>query len=347
MKKTELWPVFGLAAALAVQPVGAAERLARAAADTLSGAEQEERPNILLFLVDDMGWQDTSEPFWKDTTPLNRIYRTPNMERMARQGVKFTEMYASPVSSPSRVSLLTGMTPAAHRVTNWTLYRDRGPDPESPLVEWPAWNVNGIAAQPGVPRTTHVTPLPELLRGAGYRTILVGKAHFGAIGTPAADPCTLGFEVNVAGHAGGGVASYLGEKNFGNRPGADSQPPQAVPGLESYWGEDIFLTEALTREAERQIDTALMLGRPFFLYMSHYAVHVPFDRDARYYQKYVDRGMEPTEAAYAALIEGMDRSLGDLRDYLRERGVERNTICLLYTSPSPRDGATSRMPSSA
>ncbi len=331
MKKTELWPVFGLAAALAVQPVGAAERLARAAADTLSGAEQEERPNILLFLVDDMGWQDTSEPFWKDTTPLNRIYRTPNMERMARQGMKFTEMYASPVSSPSRVSLLTGMTPAAHRVTNWTLYRDRGPDPESPLVEWPAWNVNGIAAQPGVPRTTHVTPLPELLRGAGYRTILVGKAHFGAIGTPAADPCTLGFEVNVAGHAGGGVASYLGEKNFGNRPGADSQPPQAVPGLESYWGEDIFLTEALTREAERQIDTALMLGRPFFLYMSHYAVHVPFDRDARYYQKYVDRGMEPTEAAYAALIEGMDRSLGDLRDYLRERGVERNTIVIFLS----------------
>lgn len=95
MKKTELWPVFGLAAALAVQPVGAAERLARAAADTLSGAEQEERPNILLFLVDDMGWQDTSEPFWKDTTPLNRIYRTPNMERMARQGVIETMLAAS------------------------------------------------------------------------------------------------------------------------------------------------------------------------------------------------------------------------------------------------------------
>ena len=294
-------------------------------------ARQGDKPNILLFLVDDMGWQDTSVPFWHDTTELNRRYRTPQMERMARNALKFTNAYASAVSSPSRVSLMTGMNPAAHRVTNWTLYKDRGPDPESPLLRWPEWNVNGIAATPGMPRTTYATMLPELLREAGYRTILVGKAHFGAMETPGADPLTLGFDVNIAGHAAGGLASYLGENNFGNRPGEEHQSPFAVPGLEKYWGEDIFVTEALTREAKKQIDTALWLDQPFFLYMSHYAVHVPLDRDMRFYAKYEEAGLDPREAAYAALVEGMDKSLGDLRDYLKEKGVDRNTVVVFLS----------------
>ena len=294
-------------------------------------ARQGDKPNILLFLVDDMGWQDTSVPFWHDTTELNRRYRTPQMERMARNALKFTNAYASAVSSPSRVSLMTGMNPAAHRVTNWTLYKDRGPDPESPLLRWPEWNVNGIAATPGMPRTTYATMLPELLREAGYRTILVGKAHFGAMETPGADPLTLGFDINVAGHAAGGLASYLGENNFGNRPGEEQQSPFAVPGLEKYWGEDIFVTEALTREAKKQIDTALWLDQPFFLYMSHYAVHVPIDRDMRFYQSYVDRGYSPKEAAYASLVEGMDKSLGDILDWLDKTGEADNTIVIFMS----------------
>lgn len=73
------------------------------------------RPNIIFFLVDDMGWQDTSVPFWKDTTDLNRKYHTPNMERLAAIGTKFTDAYACPVSSPSRISLMTGTNVAQHR----------------------------------------------------------------------------------------------------------------------------------------------------------------------------------------------------------------------------------------
>lgn len=289
---------------------------------------QGDRPNVLIFLVDDLGWQDTSEPFWKDTTPLNRTYRTPNMERLARESMKFTQAYGASVSSPSRVSLMTGMSAAAHRVTNWTLRKDQMPDPQSETLQWPEWSMNGISATPGIQHTTHVTPLPQLLKDNGYRTILVGKAHFGAIGTPGADPTTLGFDTNIAGHAAGGLASYLGERNFGNTPGAKEQSPFAVPGLEPYWGQDIFVTEALTLEARKQIDTALLKDQPFFLYMSHYAVHVPLDRDPRYYQKYADLGMDPREAAYAALIEGMDKSLGDLRNYLKEKGIDQNTIVI-------------------
>lgn len=84
-------------------------------------AQRTEQPNIILFLVDDMGWQETSVPFHLEETALNHRYRTPNMERMARLGVKFTQAYACAISSPSRCSLMTGMNAARHRVTNWTL----------------------------------------------------------------------------------------------------------------------------------------------------------------------------------------------------------------------------------
>lgn len=78
----------------------------------------DKQPNIILFLVDDMGWQETSVPFWSEKTPLNERYRTPNMERLADRGVKFTQAYACAISSPSRCSLMTGMNAARHKVTN-------------------------------------------------------------------------------------------------------------------------------------------------------------------------------------------------------------------------------------
>src|SRR6478609_1808472 len=102
------------------------------AAQPASPEKPAEQPNIILFLVDDMGWQDTSVPFWTETTPLNRKYHTPNMEKLAAGGKKFTQAYAAPVCSPSRVSLMTGMSAARHRVTNWTKDRDRAVDGANP-----------------------------------------------------------------------------------------------------------------------------------------------------------------------------------------------------------------------
>jgi len=81
-------------------------------------------PNIIFFLVDDLGWQDVSEPFWDKKTPLNEKYNTPNVELLADEGMKFTNAYASCVCSPTRVSGLTGMNAARHRVTNWTLRKN-------------------------------------------------------------------------------------------------------------------------------------------------------------------------------------------------------------------------------
>lgn len=295
-----------------------------------TSAKTDNRPNILLFLVDDMGWQDTSLPFWNETTPLNRLYETPNMERLANRGVKFTSAYACSVSSPTRVSLFTGMNAARHRVTNWTLQKNRSTDAKDNELQYPAWNVNGFSPEQNTENTCYAKPLSQLLHDNGYYTIHCGKAHFGAIGTPAADPANIGFDVNIAGHAGGGLASYLGEQNYGNRTDGKPSSPFAVPGLAKYHGTDVFVTEALTREAMSALD-ARNKQQPFFLYMAHYAVHIPLDIDKRYHQKYLDKGMDSKEAAYAGLIEGMDKSLGDLMDYLDKNNLTENTVVMFMS----------------
>jgi arylsulfatase A-like enzyme/lysophospholipase L1-like esterase len=290
------------------------------------------KPNIIFFLVDDMGWQETSVPFHSEITALNRRYRTPNMERLAAQGMMFTQAYASAVCSPTRVSALTGMNVARHRVTNWTLRKDRSPDNPSKLIQPPDWNLNGICIDAGIARTMQVTPLPMLLREAGYRTIHVGKAHFGAKDTPGENPLHLGFDVNIAGHCAGGPGSYWGEKNFS--AAWRTNPPDLiwdVPGLDAYHGKNIYLTEALTREAIKAVESAVADRQPFYLYMSHYAVHAPWEKDDRFYQKYMDVGLTPFEATLASMIEGMDKSLGDLMATLDRLGVADNTIILFMS----------------
>lgn len=304
---------------------------------------QVSHPNIVLFLVDDMGWQDTSVPFWDQETPFNRMFHTPNMERLAQQGVKFTSAYACSISSPTRISLFTGMNAARHRVTNWTLHRNQEVDSKHKVLDYPQWNVNGLSPTTGVERTCHALPLAQALKDGRYYTIHCGKAHFGAIGTPGENPLNLGFDVNIAGHACGGPGSYLGEDNYGDFPGKEKNI-WAVPGLEKYHGTDVFLTEALTREAIAHLDNRDK-KKPFFLYMSHYAVHVPVKADKRFYQKYLDRGLDKRDAAYATLVEGMDKSLGDLMDYLQQNKLSDNTIIIfmsdnggLSVEPSVRSG---------
>ncbi len=287
------------------------------------------KPNIIVFMVDDMGWQDTSVPFWKEKTPFNEIYHTPNMERLADEGMKFTQAYATPVCTPTRVSLISGMNAARHRVTNWTLRRNTSMVKPPKGLQMPKWNLNGAQPTDSIERSVHITPLPQLLKDNGYLTIHTGKAHFGALSTPGADPTNLGFNINIAGHAAGAPGSYYGTKSFKNT--RRKEAIWDVPGLEKYHGKDIFLTEALTREAILAMDKAVDNNIPFYLYMAHYAVHTPIQGDSRFEQKYLEMGLDSIEAKYASMVEGMDKSLGDLMDHLDKREISDNTIILFIS----------------
>ena len=243
----------------------------------------DKRPNIILFMVDDMGWQDTSLPFWTEKTYYNSVYETPNMERLAKQGMMFTQAYACPLSSATRC--------------NWTLEKNKTTDRSSETVQLPDWNYNGVSQVPGTNNTYVGTSFVELLRRSGYHTIHCGKAHFGAIDTPGENPTHWGFEVNIAGHAAGGLASYLSELNYGHTKDGKPYSLMAIPGLEDYWGTGTFVTEALTQEAIKALDKAKKYNQPFYLYMAHYAIHIPIDKDMRFFPKYVRKGLTDKEAA--------------------------------------------------
>lgn len=292
----------------------------------IKSIEEVQKPNIVLFLVDDMGWQDTSVPFWTQKTAFNKRYKTPNMERLAAQGMKFTQAYATPICSPTRISLLTGMNAARHRVTNWTLHKNTATDAKDSILSFPRWNVNGLSPKNNIENTVYATPLPQILKDNGYFTLHSGKAHFGAIGTQGENPLNLGFTINIGGHASGAPQSYLGTENFGNLP--DKESVWAVPNLEKYYGKDIFLSEALTQEALRILDTVVG-KKPFFLYMAHYAVHIPIQADKRYLNNYAD--LDPTEAKYSSMVEGVDKSLGDIMNFLEKKGIADNTIILFMS----------------
>jgi|GEM_PF-70545 len=270
-------------------------------------------PNIVVFLVDDMGLMDTSVPFVAGDDgepvrhPLNDWYRTPSMERLAAQGIRFSSFYSHTVCSPSRVSIMTGQNSARHHTTNWIAPTKNNGGPNGP----PKWGWTGLV--------NGQLTLPAMLKQSGYTAIHIGKAHFGPVGSEGAEPRNLGFDVNVGGTAAGQPGSYYGKKNYARGSFHD------VPHLEKYHGSDTFLSEALTIEAKAEIDQVLATDQPFFLHMSHYAVHAPFHSDPRFAANYT-AGKKKHAQAFATLIEGMDKSLGDLLDHLQAKGVAENTL---------------------
>lgn len=278
------------------------------------------RPNIIVFLADDLGWQDVSVPLWSEETVRNRRYRTPNLMRLAQEGMKFTNAYAAAsVCTPTRVAFITGRTPAETHITTWTEQRDKDNSGRDPMLP-PDWNLNGFSPVAGVPRIFTGPMLPKLLQEAGYKTIHIGKAHWGAQGTPGADPKNLGFDVNVGGSHAGEPGNYGGQANY-----ASPAKVRDVPHLEAYHGTETFLTEALTIEANKAVDGAVAEKRPFFLHMAHFAVHTPLRIDPRFRSNYKEL-VQARRVAYATMIEGLDKSLGDIMANLSRHGIADNTL---------------------
>jgi len=277
-------------------------------------------PNIIVFLVDDMGVTDTSVPFIYDgggnpvTYNLNHFYVTPNMETLASMGMKFTQAYATPACTSTRVSLMTGFNTLRHGVCmQVNPVGVIAPNAVSPFTTTHStpndWKRTGMDA------TDAATSMPKVLSDAGYRSIFSGKGHFGSSGSFAADPLAVGFDVNRGGSHRGAPSSYTG--NYGNN----------LPNLDAYENTGTFLTDALTQALNEEIEDAVNDGVPFFAYMSHYAVHSPFTTDPNATGDY-SSGVSRSHRSFATMIEGMDQSLGDILTKLDELGIAENTLII-------------------
>lgn len=278
-------------------------------------------PNIVLVLIDDYGWADTG-------CYGSTYHRTPNIDGLARRGMRFTDAYAAaPVCSPTRAALMTGQHPARLHLTDWLPGR---PDrPEQKLMR------PMIRQELPLEETT----LAEALKTVGYVTGHIGKWHLGGKGF---EPERQGFDVNIAGDHTGTPRSYFApyENRDEKMPGLEAAPP----------GE--YLPDRLTTEAERFIEQNQ--SKPFFLYLPHYTVHIPMKAKAELIAKY--RGLPaPMQGqknpVYAAMVESMDESIGRLVRKLEETGVFENTVFIftsdnggLATPEGPDTPATTNAP---
>ena len=278
-------------------------------------AQNDNPPNVILFMVDDFGWTD-----WQYDEELNptgsTLYETPNMLRLARRGTNFTDAYsANAVCSPSRAAVMTGKDPARMRITDWI----PGGNWQHPTLEDPSdWDVT---------LNDDEVTLPEALRENGYDTAFIGKWHLGTHNSEAADPLQNGFDLNIGGgHRGNPGNFFAGDDRSFNLPGmgTDYEPSDYLPDILS--GAAIrYLQE---RDASEDSD-------PFFLYMSHYAVHTPIQAPAttvRHYQLKLDAGGdfgEHDNATYAAMVHHVDLALGVLMDELEAQGELDNTVIIL------------------
>ncbi len=300
-------------------------------ANAAANVHHPDRPNIVFFLVDDLGWQDTSVAMWNKPTLFQKHFRTPNVQRLAEQGIRFSHAYSCAVCSPTRTSIMTGQNAARHQVTNWTFDAEHETSGRTNRLLPPAqWKRQGL--QPD-----QVT-LPMLLKTVGYRTIHCGKAHWGALRTKGSDPTHLGFDINIAGHHAGAPGSYQGSDDYGNRSEDPGRKRWAVPGLEKYHGTETHLTDALALEACSAIQSAVDRAQPFFLYMAPYAVHTPIQQHPRFIENYLGKNYPGTdiaipkaEARYASMVEGFDDALGRILDQLELSGVADNTL-IIFTS---------------
>lgn len=268
--------------------------LSLVAGASLGRAAAQKRPNIIFFLVDDLGWSDFG-------CYGNRVYETPNIDQFAGESLRFTNAYAAcPVCSPTRASIMTGKYPPRVGLTDWI--PGMKPRPNSRLTTPP------VPEQLALEETT----IPEYLKPLGYRTASIGKWHLGGAGF---GPLNQGFDVNIAGNHMGNPGRYFGPFNFPNLQGGTSND---------------YITEKLSDAADEFIESCA--GKtPFFLYFAEYAVHTPLQarKEAieKYRRKFGDKDFP--NATYAAMVESVDIALGRVRMKLRDLRIEKDTIILL------------------
>ena len=281
------------------------------------------RPNVIIFLVDDMGWMDT-------TVNGSKYYETPSMERLARKAMKFTSAYTTPLCSPSRACILTGKaslhhgitTPAGHVEPKKREIADKAP-PNKPFI---------------YPHTqTYLEPseytLAEALRDAGYRTAHLGKWHLGL--TQPYWPEQQGFDVAFHAEPSAGPASYFSPYGV---------IPTGTPGGKTHVGTITdgppgeYIADRLTDEAIKFIESSK--DKPFFLNFWHYNVHGPWGFKTNYAEAFMGK-KDPLgkqgNPIMASMLKSMDESLGRLMDKLDELKIADNTIIIFFSDNGGND----------
>lgn len=273
------------------------------------------RPNVIFVLIDDLGWTDFA-CFGSD------LYQTPQLDRLAEEGMKFTAAYsACTVCSPSRAAFLTGKYPARLHITDWI----PGQMPANPKMLVPDW-------------TKHLpydeVTIAELFKQAGYNTASIGKWH---LGDEQYYPEKHGFDINIAGTHRPEPPSYIA-------PYKSPKVPEGIPTLpDGPDGE--YITDRLAEEAVQFMTRSK--DKPFFLYLPHFAVHLPIQGRPDLFEKYkaVKRaGLRHQNAGYAAMVESVDMSIGRIRQALADLKIADRTILIVTSDNGGRVPTTSNVP---
>ncbi len=266
--------------------------------------------NVVFILIDDLGWRDLG-------CYGSTYYPTPNIDRLASEGMKFTDAYAAcNVCSPTRAAIMTGKYPARLLLTQWL-----------PSGRWDR-------AKNRMKEGRYVSNLPleeytiaEALRDHGYRTGFMGKWHLGPL--PYYYPQHQGFDINIAGEDYGAPGGYFhpfegswtipttGQKLF---------KPNPIGGKKGDYLPDLL--------SEHAVD---FIGKgskkPFFLFLSHYAVHTPLQAKPGMVKRYnaIPEAERQGNPKYAAMVESVDQSVGRVLKALRAGGMDENTL-VIFTS---------------
>jgi arylsulfatase A len=281
------------------------------------GAETRSPPNVVLILVDDMGWTGAG-CYGSD------LHQTPNIDRLASESVRFTQAYAAaPVCTPTRASILTGKAPARLHMTVW--HESAGEPPE-----WMRRELIPPVTEKNLP--LEETTLAELLRTAGYFNAHVGKWHLGDAGHY---PQNHGFDVNIGGTFWGCPATFFYPYRglFGS-----AKELRYVPDL-PLGTEGEYLTDRLTDEALAILDR--VHDRPFFLNLCYYTVHTPIEGKPEVVERYSKElrlGLDHDNAHYAAMHETLDNNVGRVLAKLEALGVADSTLVIFTSDNGGFDG---------
>ncbi|MEZ6190967.1 MAG: sulfatase [Phycisphaerales bacterium] len=290
-----------------------------------SAGSEKQPPNIVFILIDDLGWNDVG-CYGSD------YYETPQIDRLADEGMRFTSAYAaSAVCSPTRAALLTGKYPGRLRITH-AIPIQGNLRLEGPLPLIPADYVKNMPLE-------EVT-IAEALKEAGYVTASIGKWH--VCWDEAYYPEAQGFDVNIAGNNMGNPGTYFYPYKGSWRMTPNHPLIRWQLFTDGFEGE--YLTDRLTDEAVRFIESNR--DRPFFLYLSHYAVHTPIQAKDDLTQKYANKpkGEHHTNAEYAAMIDSVDQSVGRVLKKLDDLELTDNTIVIFYSDNGGHGKITSAHP---